>query len=211
MRFGQRLRSPLGLGFRLPALDQRARDLRCDAVHALAVERVAAEHVDLLELREEARAGIAAGGALHFGNGQVLGDRQLIGEEVVAIEVPRDDQHVATDLLLACSRKPVGPAPLDELDELVILVGKVTTKRFAFVRRVDSDRAHRPPGVRGGHTEGCDGAKDRDGMAEHVREVRARMRALDRECTGCTNYPVALASAQPAGLHMRVSPRRREL
>ncbi len=56
----QQPREPLGVGGRLARAHEAARDLRRCAAHGFRVERVAAEEIDLLQLREHARARIAA-------------------------------------------------------------------------------------------------------------------------------------------------------
>ena len=180
----QRARDALGFGPWLPSVDQRLRDVRGHALHALAVQRIAAEHVDLLQVREHAGARAAARRALHLRDRQVLADLQLVGEEVAAVEMTGDHQDIAFHLLLARRCEPVAAAVLDQFDEGEVLLGKVAAKRFALLSRVDGDRAD---GALSGVGRKCEHrARCGDGNCEkqamHERAFpRTRMRALVRE------------------------------
>jgi hypothetical protein len=112
------------------------------ALRRLGLQCVAAEEVDLLQLREQRRARRAAGHALHLVHRQRFVDVDARGIELGAREVPRDHQHVALHLLLARGPEPIRPAALHQLDELVIVRGQEALERLALVGRVDRDRAN---------------------------------------------------------------------
>jgi hypothetical protein len=52
-----------------------------------------------------------------------------------------DDQDIAANALAARRLQPVGPAVLDELDELILVAREELAQGVLFVRRVDRDRA----------------------------------------------------------------------
>src|SRR5258708_31711408 len=79
----QRTGEPLGIGSRVSGASQTSFDLPRRALERLGIQRVAAEEIDLLELREQSRAGIAARGALQLVRGQELVRPQSIGIEFV--------------------------------------------------------------------------------------------------------------------------------
>ena len=87
----------LGIGLRMARAHEAANDLgRCD-VARVGLQGVAPEQVHLLELREQAVAGRAARGVLHFMDGQEFAVVEAVGVELGAVvEVAGDDQHVAT-------------------------------------------------------------------------------------------------------------------
>ena len=124
--------------------NEAASDLGGRALHRLGVQRIAAEQVDLLQLRKEARARIATRHALHLVDRQRFAGVDLVGVELVAaVEMTRDQQHVAAHTFAACGREPVKTPALDELDELVLVRRQIAAERLAFVRGIDGDRAHR--------------------------------------------------------------------
>src|SRR5205814_8107009 len=93
--------------------DEAPCDFRGHALQRLGVERIAAEEINLLQLRKQARARFAARRALHLVDRQVLARSRLIRIELVAsVVMPRDHKNVATCALLAGLGKPVG-APSD--------------------------------------------------------------------------------------------------
>ncbi len=130
----QRPGKPLGVRSRVSGANQASFDLRRRALERFGIQRVAAEEIDLLELREQSRARIAARGTLQLVRGQELVRPQSIGIEfVVAVIVTGDDQHVAADFLLAGRRQPIGPSPLDQLDELKSIRRQAPSKCFLLV------------------------------------------------------------------------------
>jgi hypothetical protein len=114
---------------------EAAHDFGRRAAHRFGIERVAAEKIDLLELREEAGTGIAAGNALHFGDRQELACLEPIGKELVAaVVVAGDHEDVAANAGPARGSKPVRPVALDELDEPVLVSWHVPAERVLLIR-----------------------------------------------------------------------------
>src|SRR5438105_1704887 len=96
----QQLRQSLRIGQRVPRAHEAARNLRRSAAQRLVVERVATEEIDLFELREQARAGVAARDALQLVDRQVFTRVDAIRIELRAVvEVTRDQQDVAAHAL----------------------------------------------------------------------------------------------------------------
>jgi len=123
---------------------EAAQHLARRRAHGLRVQRVAAHEVDLLELREKTGARFAARDALHLLDGQGFPIVEAIGVELrAAVEVSGDQEHVASHALLARAPQPVGPAALDELDEIVVRGRQRAAQDFALVVGVDGDGAHR--------------------------------------------------------------------
>jgi hypothetical protein len=74
---------------RAPRAHQAACDLGGSHVRGRGIQRVAAEEVDLLQVREEVGTGVAARDALHLVDGQRLARVDAIGIELVAaVEMP---------------------------------------------------------------------------------------------------------------------------
>ena len=140
----QLARDPCRLFRRVPGSHEAALDLAGRALRRLGIERVAAEQVDLVELREQSRARIAARDALHLGDRQVLAHRDLVGEEhLAAVVVAGDDEDVAAQAGAARRLEPVRPVPLDQLDEREPVGRQAPAERVPLVGRVDRDRADR--------------------------------------------------------------------
>ena len=130
----QRPREPLRIGPRHTSANEAAHDFGRRVALRFGVQCVAAEEVDLLELREEAGTGIAAGDALHFGDRQELARLDLIGEEfVTAVVVTRDHQNVAANAGMTCRGEPIRAAALDQLDESVLFGRQITLERVLLV------------------------------------------------------------------------------
>ena len=165
-----------------------------------AVEARATEEIDLLQLGEHSRTGIAARRARHLVDGETLVGLQAIGEEVLAVEMAGDDENVAAHLLAARRSEPIRAAVLDQLDELVLARREVPAHRLLFVGRVDGDRAHRQRigGRRGGNRgrEAGGGQQDLHGRRHDSdaplrcgRRIAASAPGLQR-CNYCPQRPV---------------------
>ena len=142
MPLAEDLCKALGVGSRMTGTNERAHDLRGYGSRRLRVQRVAAEEIHFLQPGEEPGARIAAGNALHFAHGQRLAGVDPIRIELVAaIEVPGDEQRIATHALPASGRKPVGPSTFHELDEVELIRRHAPAKRLTLVGRIDRDRA----------------------------------------------------------------------
>ena len=136
--------SALGLGRRVPGADQAAPDFGGRARDGFRVQRVAAEKVDLLQLREQSGTGVAAGGALHLGDRQGFARAQPIRVELgPVVEMAGDDEQVAANALPAGRGEPIGAAALHQLHELVLVFRQALPKDLLFVRRIDGDGADR--------------------------------------------------------------------
>ena len=86
----------------MPGANEAARDFRGRAAHRFRVERIAAEEIDFLQLREQSRARIAARDALELVHGQRFADIEPVGVELgAAVEVAGDDERVALHALAA--------------------------------------------------------------------------------------------------------------
>ena len=141
---GERACGAIGVDARHSRALQAATHLARHARVRLRVERVAAEEVDLLQLREESRARAVARHALELVDGQVLARLGAVGEELVAaIVVAGDDERVALHPRAACRFEPVGAAVLDELDEFILAGTERLAKGFLLVRGIDGDGAYR--------------------------------------------------------------------
>ena len=127
--------------FDRPARIMAACDFGRRAYAGFGVQGIAAEQIDFLQLREQSRAGVAAGGALHLGDRQEFIRVEVLGEELLAVEMAGDDQNVAADALPAGRSEPVRPAALHQLDELIFVLGEIAPERLLFVGRIDGDRA----------------------------------------------------------------------
>src|SRR6476646_249541 len=126
----------------MPRADEAAHNFVRRPIQRIGIERVAAEQVNLLELREEPRTGVAARDTLHFGDRKRLARVYPVGVELVAaVEMTGDQQYVAANALAARRRQPVGPSPFHELDELVAIRRQAAPERFLFIRGIDGDRA----------------------------------------------------------------------
>ena len=144
MALVERARRALGLGRRVPGADQAAPDFRGGARDGVRIQRVAAEKVDLLQLREQAGTGVAAGDALHLGDRQGFARAQPIRVELApVVEMARDDEQVTANALPAGRGEPIGTAALHQLHELVLVFGQALPKDLFFVRRIDGDGANR--------------------------------------------------------------------
>jgi hypothetical protein len=125
---------------------QPAHDLRHGALHGLGLQAVAAEEVDLLQLREEpARA--AALHALDLVDLQGFPGIGPGGIELGAGEVSGDQEHIALDPFPARGSEPIGAAAFHQLDEFEALRRKETAERLALVGGVDGDGADDLPAV----------------------------------------------------------------
>ena len=134
----------LGVRRRVSGTDQTPLDLGRRTAHRFRVQRVAAEEIDLLQLREQSGARVAAGGPLHLVDGQKLARVQPVRVKLVAaIEVAGDDQQVAVDAFAARRGQPIRATALHQLHEIVFVRAKVPAEHFPFVGRIDGDRAHR--------------------------------------------------------------------
>src|SRR5690242_16979497 len=113
---------------------QASDDFRRCGLHGFGIQRVAAEQIDFLELREESGTRVAARHALHFVDRQRLTGIDLVGIELVAsVEMTRNEQYVAANAFATRGCEPVGTTTLDELDELVLVCGEVAPERLALV------------------------------------------------------------------------------
>jgi hypothetical protein len=141
----QDLREAFRVRRRMTRPNQRPDDLGRCALRGFRVQRVAAEEVNLLELREETRTGIAARRPLHLLDGQRFTGIYAVGVELVpAVEMPRNQQDIATDALPARGGEPIRATSLDKLDEIELIGRHAALEHFALVGRVDGDRANRP-------------------------------------------------------------------
>src|SRR5207302_1182931 len=68
----------LGVSPRISGADQTAPDLGGSALERLRIHRVAAEKVNLLQLRKQSRTRVAARDSFHFRDRQILTNLQLI-------------------------------------------------------------------------------------------------------------------------------------
>ncbi len=120
-----------------PALAVRRRVLG-----RVGIEALATEEVNLLQLREEARARVAARGALELVHLEVLVLRDVVRiERVARVEMAGDHQRVALHAALARAREPVVAALLHQLHELVLAFRQVLAERLALVGRVHRNGA----------------------------------------------------------------------
>ncbi len=111
MAVGEHLRDTRRVVGRVAGAQQAARDLRRCAAHGFRVQRVAAEEIDLLQLREQARARVAAGGALEFLDRQEFARVEPVRVELgAAVEVTGYEQHVARHAGAARRTEPIGAA-----------------------------------------------------------------------------------------------------
>src|ERR1700686_4868085 len=114
-----------------------AADLGGGALVGAGVQRVAAEEVDLLELREQSGTRSTARDALHLVDRQKLARLELVGEKLVAaVIVPGNDEDIAADALPARRFEPIRTASFDELDELKFVRRQALAKSFLLVGRV---------------------------------------------------------------------------
>ncbi len=110
------------------------------------IEAVDRGHVG--EQREDARARLAARGALELVDLQVVGRAHLVRiERVAGVEMPRDHERVALDAAVARRAQPVAPPGLEELDEAILAGREPPAERVLLVGGIDGDGADR---LRGG-------------------------------------------------------------
>ena len=181
----QHARQTLGVGGRMARANEAALNLGRRAAHRFRVQRIAAEKVDLLQLRKQSRARVAARRALHFLDGQELGGVETIRVELVAaVEMPGDDERVAAHALMARRGEPIRPSALDQLDEAIVVARQVALENVLLVGRIDGDRADRlrlrdgDTGPRGGSSaHGHDGqsAEGGQGQGNSAHGLRASM------------------------------------
>ena len=142
MQLVQLAHQTLGLGGRATGSREAAPDFGGCALPRAGVQRVAAEQVHLLQLREESRARVTARDALHLVDGQALARVEAVRVELAAVvEVAGDDQNVALNPLAARRCQPIGAAALHEFDELEIPGRKRAPQCLPLVGRVDGDGA----------------------------------------------------------------------
>ena len=133
----QHPRQPLRIRLGVPGADETSRDLGRRAAHRFGVERVAAEEIDLFELREQSRTGVAARRALHLVDGQKLARVQPIRIELGAVvEMAGDEENVASDTLAAGRFEPVGAAE----EVLVPLKAEARRRKAQILRRGERQR-----------------------------------------------------------------------
>jgi hypothetical protein len=165
----QRQQPPLGGRAGAALAHQLSHELGRRAVQRSRVERVAAVEVNLLQLREQRRAGLAARQALQVGHRQVILRLLAVREEdTAAVIVPRDHQHVAGDGRTAGRGQPIGAAWLDELQPAKTLGRQMARKGGLLVRRVDRQGADglQGCGVRGvGREQAADQQQPRAGRS----------------------------------------------
>src|SRR5437763_1104564 len=102
--------------------NERPADLGGSALGSRTVQRVAAEQVDLLQVREQSGARAGAGDPLHLLDRKRLALVEPVGVELGAgVEVAGNDEDVATDAGAARRSEPIGPAVLDQLDEMILV------------------------------------------------------------------------------------------
>src|SRR5258706_11272958 len=98
-------------------------------------------------MREDARARLAARGALELVDLQVVGGAHLVRIEGVAgVEMAGNQQRVALDSLAARRAQPVAPPGLEQLDETVFAGGQVAAEGVLLVGGIDGDGAYRLQG-----------------------------------------------------------------
>src|SRR5207248_9040324 len=98
---------PLGLRPRVPGADQTSPDLGGRAPARSRIQRVAAEKIDLLQLRKQSGTRIAARDALHLGNGEEFARLAPTRQEVVPADaVAGDDEDITSDSLAARRLQP---------------------------------------------------------------------------------------------------------
>ena len=140
----QHARQPLRIRGRVPGTDETSHDLGGRAPHRLRIERIAAEQINLFQPREQSRAGVAAGDALHLVDGQKLARVEPIRIKLgAAVKMAGNEKNVAAHTLAASRLEPIGTTALDQLDELKIVLRKIAAEYFLLVGRIDCDRAHR--------------------------------------------------------------------
>ncbi len=123
--------------------------IRRRVLRRVGIQALAAEEVDLLQVREEARARVAARGALQLVDLEEVVVLDLVGvERLAGVEMPGDNKDVALHAALAGAAQPIGAPLFHQLDELVLVLGQETAEHLALVRRVDGDGAHRLHGER---------------------------------------------------------------
>src|SRR5262249_6342713 len=130
----QRERDALGVDRRIAGAHQAAADLGRRAAARTGVERVAAEQIHFLELREETGTGRAARRALQLVDRERLARVEPARVELGSVvEVSRDEKDVTAHALPARGCEPVGPAALHQLDELELVRGKMALEAFLLV------------------------------------------------------------------------------
>ncbi|HSG35501.1 MAG TPA: hypothetical protein VLA37_13270, partial [Sphingomonadaceae bacterium] len=106
-------------------------------------QRAATEQKRFLQIPEQPRTRLAARDSFHFIEWQLILALEPVGKKTPAREMPRDDEHVATDTLGARLCQPIRPPRFHELDELESVPGQAALEYLLFIRRVHRDRANR--------------------------------------------------------------------